>query len=471
MGMFEMMGSQGVVHQIAAYVVRARGKALAEDVRRKVADCVFDLMIASVTGINANGPVATRKTVQQMAAAGRSSVWWTDLVTNSLYAAWANATAAAAADLDDGNRRAKGHPGATVIPVALAVGEQTGASLEEIEAAIDIGYNVGLTVATARRATEFGVSNTWGVFGAVATACALLKLDADKIEHALGLAGGHTPTHTLTERRQPGNTAEGPLRFEGSDLKEAIPWAVYTGLVAVFQAANGHTGPRNVLEFKTIYDFPVDLQLGSKHYVFDTYFKLYASCRYSHPAIDAVLLLKTQESFDAADITSITVDTFVNAANLARVTQPKNDAELIYSIPYAVALPLIDGANSLLPFTKQAFGRPDVTALAEKVSVRLDAVINDAFPAQTLSRVTIELKDGRTFMSPTIGPKGEATDPLTSDELVKKCIAATRLEVGPVQQHQLIEAALSLRNMGTLHPLIACIRNLHLGRIYRNESS
>jgi len=72
------------------------------------------------------------------------------LSSSVIGAAWANSAAASALDLDDGHRLARGHPGAAVIPTAFAVAHETGATLEDIINAIVIGYEVGVTICTAR---------------------------------------------------------------------------------------------------------------------------------------------------------------------------------------------------------------------------------------------------------------------------------------------------------------------------------
>ena len=110
-------------------------------------------------------------------------------------AGWANAVLGNALDFDDGHRLAKGHPGANVIPAALAVAEAAGATLEELLAAIVVGYELAVRAAIDlhARSRDYRASGAWGAIGAAAACARLLGLDSVRTEHAVGLAEHHAP--------------------------------------------------------------------------------------------------------------------------------------------------------------------------------------------------------------------------------------------------------------------------------------
>ena len=64
-------------------------------------------------------------------------------------AAWANGVLANVLDYDDGHRITKGHPGAMVIPAALATAEAVDASATAFLAAVLVGYEVALRAGVA----------------------------------------------------------------------------------------------------------------------------------------------------------------------------------------------------------------------------------------------------------------------------------------------------------------------------------
>ena len=68
-----------VAKQVAAYVRKARRKRVPSDVEQKAVHCIFDLIVATLTSINSNGAVATRKTARRISPRGAANIWFTDL--------------------------------------------------------------------------------------------------------------------------------------------------------------------------------------------------------------------------------------------------------------------------------------------------------------------------------------------------------------------------------------------------------
>jgi len=94
--------------------------------------------------------------------------------------------------------------------------------------------------------------------------------------------------------------------------------------------------------------------------------------------------------------------------------------------------------------------------LAGKVRLSLNADFDARFPAETLARVTIEVK-GQRFVSDVTAPKGEASHPLSWSELEAKFRAATRFALATDRQDKII-AALDKARAGDFSQLIPSIR-------------
>ena len=111
----------------------------------------------------------------------------------SVNAALANGISGHSMDLDDGHRKALGHPGVCVIPAALAVGELTGCSGKTLLTSIIIGYEIFVRIGKAVNPSLFSRGfHTTGVCGTLAAASAaakVLSLDKEKIISTLGIAG------------------------------------------------------------------------------------------------------------------------------------------------------------------------------------------------------------------------------------------------------------------------------------------
>lgn len=399
---------------LAAYVVQARDIPLAGQTREAALRCLFDLIVAAAAGHADRGPQAVRR-VADLMGQGAVPVWFSGRTASALGAAWANSAAASAQDLDDGHRLARGHPGAVVIPAALAVGQARQASWERILSAIGIGYEVGITIAAARR--SYGNTGTWGAYAAAATAGALSGTSAAVLEHALAIAGETAPNQLFASAPPPRDPDP-----EGSDVKEGIPWSVVTGLAALHLAEAGHSGPRNILDSARHYDLQGPLRIGEDPQIRRVYHKLYACCRHVHAPLEALLGLRAAHDLTGAE--AITVETTSGALRISNLTRPANLTDLQYSIPYCLALALRRGERGLMHLRQDVLHDPAVEALAQRVSLVLSADLDARFPQETLARVTVS-GSGRRLVSPVTSPRGEASDPLGWEDLQGKARAVT----------------------------------------------
>jgi 2-methylcitrate dehydratase PrpD len=444
----------GVARTIAEYVEARRGEVVAYAEREAVFRCIFDLIGAAAAGIHECGVRAVRGVAVTTMRTGNVPVWFSGSFSSVVGAAWANSSAASALDLDDGHRLARGHPGAAVIPVALAVAHETRATLDEVVSAIVIGYEVGVTVGAAR--TTYGNTGTWSAYAAVATAGALRRTSVDVLTHALAIAGESAPNQLF---------ASAPSQKpppEGSDVKEGIPWSVVTGLIALDLAEAGYTGPRNILNSALLYRFPVPILLGANSHIRNSYFKLYACCRHIHAPLDALLGLIHRHGIEVQAIDAIEVETYSGALRISNKSHPTSLVDIQYSIPYCLALVATFGRKALLPLTTDALNQGDVSSLAEKVQLSVDSTLDARFPEETLARVVIT-SCGKRFVSDVTAPQGEASSPLSWEALVEKFNAATRAVASDDQRKQLLKAINGAKS-GNLSELTECLgaMTLHL---------
>jgi 2-methylcitrate dehydratase PrpD len=137
-------------------------------------------------------------------------------------------------DYEDTQKFGGNHPGATIVPAALAVGQRQGSSGEELLAALVAGYEVANRIAfavfpssTLRGFLPTGAS---GTIGAAAAAARLLHLDAEATAHAINIAGFLLPISAAD------------TLWEGESAKPAhAAHAAATGVDAALLAARGFT--------------------------------------------------------------------------------------------------------------------------------------------------------------------------------------------------------------------------------------
>lgn len=443
-----------VVSRFAEHVASARDRELAPQARAAAIACILDLVTAVVDGLDAPGVAAVRKVALASHGAGPCAVWFAGASSSVAGAAWCNSAAAAVLDLDDGNRLARGHPGAAVIPAAIAAAQECGASFEELIAAIVIGYEIGVTVGAARR--FYANTGMWSCHGVVAAVGFLRRTPPEQLAHAFAIAGMSAPNQL--------HVGGGPKQVfpVGSDVKEGIPWSTVTAINAVLLAEAGATGPLNLLDSEAHYAFGDLAGLGDRLHICGTYFKFQSCCRHVHAPVDALCGLIDQHGLDPREIEAIEVGTYSGALRLANPPEPVNLIDIQFSIPYCLGLAALDGPEALLPLTDAALARADASAFARKVTLVLDPDIERVFPAQTLTRIILSC-GGRRYESPVTGPRGEASDAPSWAELEQKFRMASRLMATSEQQERLLSVIGRLQQ-GEAEPLLEAFAAMRLTR-------
>jgi 2-methylcitrate dehydratase len=91
-----------------------------------------------------------------------------------------------------------------------------------------------------------------------------------------------------------------------------------------------------------------------------------------------------------------------------------------HSLPYVVAIALLDGEVTAQSFAPARLTDPAVAALMKKVTVTEDAKLSAQYPESSGSRVDVRLASGATLTHEIRYPKGHAMNPLTDAEVEAK---------------------------------------------------
>ena len=329
-------------------------------------------------------------------------------------AALMNATLGHSLDFDDTHAVAIVHPGAPVIPAALAAAEMTGASGADVVAAIVAGYEVGLRLALALPAGAhydrgFHPSATCGAFGAAAAASRVFGLTPDETASALGIALSQTA---------------GSLQFlaNGAWTKRfQVGWAGMAGLVAATLAREGFKGAAEPIEgrhgFLHAYapsPVPgrVTAGLGDVYELMATGVKPYPSCRWGHAGIDAALAVRAEHLIRPDEIESVTLG--LSRAGLlligepaAKKADPRNIVDGQFSGPFVIAVALATGGMDWDSY--RLLDDPGIRALMSKVSCEHDPVVEAEFPANMSGKLTVRAR-GKLFERMVVVPRGEPSN-------------------------------------------------------------
>ena len=337
---------------------------------------------------------------------------------SALLASLLNGTAGTMLELDEGNQYARGHPGIHVVPAALAAGERLSVSGADLILAIALGYEIGSRVGIASKLrVTMHPHGTWGTIGAAVTAARLEGATPDQVIETINLAssfGLSTSRRTMLEGGTVRNTYAG--------------FSNQLGLMAWEMRASGFVGETDGVG--TVYGTVIAdsfrpeemvLELGERWEIARNYFKRHAACRYTHGALDALGEVVRQAGglIDPAAVEAIEVDTYVWAAQLDSA-EPRNMLAAKFSLPFALATYIVNGAASVPAFREEAQANAAARDLARRVTVREDATLTAMLPGLRPARVRVHFTDGRQLTAEVLTNKGDTEDPYSPDDVRAK---------------------------------------------------
>jgi 2-methylcitrate dehydratase PrpD len=410
--------------------------------------CVFDLMSAAIAGFDTPNAAAVRRIAKVTWGSGPSAIWFSGDRLTPAGAAFVNAACACSLDLDDGHRTAAGHPGAAIIPAVFAMLDAHEADAERALVAIALGYEVGVRISAARDLKTIPTVNS-GLWGGQAVAAAvgwLRGLSPLQIAHAIAIAGTTAPSQSATSY----------TKFRGNSVKEGIPWGAANGVLAVYLAETGFTGPIDILDEPSRYD-PAILRdgLGAGWHINDTYFKPYSCCRWLHAPVDALLALMAEHKIAANDIVAIDTETFGRTLTLGNEVEPATLEGGQYSLPFCLGVAATSGAPALLPMREESLADAAAIAVAQRVRMTVTPQFDAMFPASVPGAVRVTTPSG-TFERTVLMPKGEPANPMTWDDIDAKYLAIADGRISASTSGAIRSAVQALRE-GDVAPLRAVL--------------
>jgi 2-methylcitrate dehydratase PrpD len=351
-----------------------------------------------------------------------------------------NATFAHAIELDDGHKFAGVHAGAVVVPTALNIGVDLGVCGKDILAAIVVGYEIiyRLAVAQGPELIERGFhpSAICDTIGAMAVAGKLMKLNKEQLANGLGLAG--LQAAGLMESTVSGQQSKCVM----------VGNAAFNGISCAYVAARGLEGSTTVFEGKTglfqAMSKPVRAEticdgLGEKYLISETYNKFYPTCRHVQPAIEAVINLAATHDLNPAEVDYVEIGTHHVAYDLTgHISSPQNPGEAKFSIPYGVAVAIVDRGFAVRHLNKGAYTDEKYLNISRRVSVRVDEKVEALYPKRRGAWVKICMKDGMALTDECYDLKGSPNNPVGYEELVRKFRTIAESVISPSKTDEMI---------------------------------
>lgn len=343
------------------------------------------------------------------------------------------------------------HAPAVVVPAALAVGEAEGRDGEAFIASSILGIDVACRFSAALDpkalySRGFHPSAVAGVFGATAACGYLLRLTRQQWRNAFGLAGLQ---------------ACGLLAWTSDHTENSRPFncglAARNGVTAASLAALGFGGPPEILNGKydlfrafsgVRHDHRLTEDLGSRFYVAELAHKLYASCAFLHPGLDALMGLMSQESLTIKQIESMDLHFARSGAAVIDNNELKS-----HNAQYILAVAALRGKVTVDDILTDRLQHPEVARLAQNTKVIYDDNLDALYPRQYSSMLTIRTTNGRTLTKRVDWPRGYPQNPLTGNEVMEKFMAMATQRCARKQASYIAQLTLNLEEIGNVNQL------------------
>ena len=442
-------------NRIAAHFIKKTSwQGLPNEVRQKAKTCVLDNLGCMIAGSQARITHICRDYVDTIwPRCNEASLVIQGRRSSLLGAAFVNANAANATDMDDDGLYCDGHPGAQLVPVTLALAEKYNLSGSQLLSALVVGYEVAHRVGGCWHDYHavYQACGSWGSVANAAVAARVMGLDEDRIRHALGIAEYHAGN--LPMMRDVDHPAM---------VKHGLGWAAVTGLMAAGLAAKGFSGIPSLLGFHRYRSWTESF---GRDYIMvrGVSFKRYSSCLWGHPAIVASQKVIAENNLVLDQIVKIVVHGFHEMKRLGD-RLPRTEEEAQFSVVWPLAVYLLHGEISPRHILQENLSDQETIALAAKIKVIESEEINQAHrPDSYPCRVEIFLQNEQCLDSGLVRYEHSSTgetdtaygDYTRHGDVVAKFMHITAPVIGRRAAQDLLELVENLDSLEDLSPFIA----------------
>ena len=458
---------------LSEYMAAAAGRALPAEAAEHAKHHLIDTLAAIISGAELPPGAAAKRYIQAQRAnhagtgtstgtntnggGGGATVAATSLTATPADAALANGVMGHADETDDSHNASRSHPGCSVIPAALAIGEEFGINGAHFLRAVTLGYDVGTRVVMAMGGADYSYTSSHathsisGTFCATAAAASAAGLDARQMRWALDYAAQQASG--IVAWRRDTDHIEKAFVFGGMPARNGVTAAllvragwngiddIFTGADNFFQAYAPQAQRGKLIE-----------KLGERFEIVQTDIKKWTVGSPIQGPLDGVEAIRNKRPFDADQVRRVTVRV---APSVAAVVDNREMPDI--NLQHMVAVMLQDKTASF----HAAHDKPrmqDAATLRERAKVQLvrDEELAKLLPVR-ITIVEIELTDGSILTERINAVRGTPRNPMTRAEVIDKARDLIAPVLGRDSAARLIETVYAIetvQDVRALRPLL-----------------
>jgi 2-methylcitrate dehydratase PrpD len=448
-----MPNVSATTQELSEYLASALKRPLPPEVIERAKIHMVDTFAAMISGSRLLPGKRAIRYVTALGGKPEAGVVGTRIVTCATHAALANGMFGHADETDDTHPPTLTHPGTSVVPAALAIGERNRLSGTSVLRAIVLGYDICARILLTLKPMPFLRSGhhagaTGQLFGAAAAAGALLKHNATRMRHTLTYAAEQTAGLYIMFRD--------PEHIEKAYAMGGMP--AHNGTAVALMVAHGWTGVDDPFSgerdfFHTFAPEEIDRNdmtrgLGRDYEILRGGIKRWPTGGPIQGPMHVLRELIEKHGIKAADVEKL----------IARV--PDKELEIVNNrdmpdicLQHLLAVMLIDGTVTFK--SAHDFGRMRNPAVL-KVRSRIEAIGDPALTdieRRWRCVMEIHLKNGRVLHGQTMAAKGSYENPLTRAEEEEKALDLLAPVLGAARSRTLLNALWDLERLADVRSL------------------
>jgi 2-methylcitrate dehydratase PrpD len=395
--------------------------------------------------------------IRQHGGKGAVTVAGGTLTAAPIDAALANGVMAHSDETDDSHNDSHSHPGCSVVPAALASGEEFGIDGARLLRAVTLGYDIGTRVILAIGDANFSYESSLsthsiaGTFGSAAAAACAAGLEPRQMRWALDYTAQQSSG--IRAWRRDTDHIEKAFVFAGMPARNGVTSAllvksgwngvddIFSGADNFFAAYGAKAQPDRLIE-----------KLGERYEIEQTDIKKWTVGTPIQGPLDAVQAIRSKRPFEADQVQRVTVHL---APPVAAVVDNRDIPDIC--LQQMIAVMLLDKTVSFHGAHDTARMQDPVTLHERaKVSLVYDQELSKLLPVR-VTVVEIEFTDGSRLSERVSAVRGTPRNPMTRAEVIDKARDLTAPILGREKSERLIETVFAIETVAdvrSLRPLL-----------------
>ena len=441
------------MNALSAYMAAAGGRPLPAEVAEQAKHHLLDTLASMISGSELAPGQAAQRYIRANSGKGPATVVGTTLTASPGDAALANGLMAQADETDDSHNASRSHPGCSVVPAALAVGEALGIDGTRFLRSVVLGYDVGPRVVMAMSGAAFSYESSFathsiaGTFGSAAAASCAASLDARQMRWVLDYTAQQSSGIVAWQRDT--DHIEKSFVFAGMPARNGVTSALvvrsgWNGVDDIFSGADNFFlayAPKSKPERL------VD-KLGERYEITQTDIKKWTVGSPIQAPLDAIEALRAKHPFEPDQVKRVTVRL---APSVAAVVDNRDIPDIC--LQHMVAVMLLDKTVSFRAAHDKA-RMQDATALRQRAKVNLvrDEGLAKLLPVR-VAIVEVEFTDGSRLSERVEAVRGTPRNPMSRAEVIEKARNLTGPLLGSANSERLIAKVYTIESVADIRSL------------------